>query len=90
MEEGNEKFRVLLKASTNAVLGQNDKATITIVNLNKNGKCFFCLIYNMISNLNNKVNLYKHKSNLFLEDSNCVTDYTKCVTAEIVNEQNIH
>ena len=38
MEEGNEKFRVLLKASNNAVLGENDKATVTIANLNKNGK----------------------------------------------------
>ena len=38
MEEGNEKFRVLLKASNNAVLGENDKATVTIVNLNKNGE----------------------------------------------------
>ena len=62
MEEGNEKFRVLLKASTNAVLGQNDKATITIVNLNKNGNYFFYLIYIMMSNLNNAVNSFKHKS----------------------------
>ena len=51
-EEGNEKFRVLLKASTNAVLGQNDKATVTIVNLNKNGWCLLLLDRTLCFNIN--------------------------------------
>ncbi len=38
VQENNEKFRVMLKAPTNAVLGENDKATVTIVNLKRDGK----------------------------------------------------
>ena len=38
VQENNEKFRVMLKAPTNAVLGENDKATVTIVNLRRDGK----------------------------------------------------